>query len=48
MRDRGANFPPGKLNVKTGTPLYLNFGFSVVLVFIWLLFLRLSDYFPVV
>jgi len=36
---RGANFPLGKLNVKTGLPLNVYFGFSILMVFSTLLFL---------
>jgi len=39
---------PGKLNIKTGLPLNLYFGFSILLVFSRLLFLCFSDYFPVI
>jgi len=39
---------PGKLNVKTGHPPNLYFGFGIVLVFSRLLFLRFSDYFSVI
>jgi len=40
-RGRGENFPLGKLNVKTGLPLNLYFGFSILLVFSRLLFFGL-------
>jgi len=33
------DLPPGKLNVKTGLPLNLYFGYSILLVFSRLLFL---------
>jgi len=43
-----ANRPPGKLNVKTGRPLSLYFGFSILLVFSRLLFCVFPEYHPVI
>jgi len=51
VTDRGQRVespPLGKLNVKTGPPLNLYFGFTIVLVFSKLFFLHFSNYFPVI
>jgi len=39
---------PGKLNVKTGLPLSQHIGFSAILIFSGIVFLRFSEYFPMI
>ena len=43
---REANYPPDKLNIKTGLLLNLYFGFGILLVYTRLLFTCFSDDFP--